>query len=57
MDLEVSLETFECASRIERFGVQPVQLLVDVLLREDENLELFTFDKIGTFGDLFDEHA
>ncbi len=37
--------------------MQPVQLLVDVLLREDKNLELLRLDQVGTLGNLLDEHA
>lgn len=57
MDLEVALEPRQGRRRVEAAVLKPVELLVDVLLREDEDLELFRFDQVGTLGHLFDEHA
>ena len=37
--------------------MQPVQLFVNVLLREDKNIEFLTFDQVWTLCHLFDEHA
>ena len=39
------------------FFMEPVQLFVDVLLREDEHLEFLGLDKVGALGDLLDKHA
>ena len=57
MDLEVLLEASECGRWIKVFAVEPVQLLVDVLLGEDEDLELFRLYEVGALGNLFNEHA
>ena len=57
MDLEVALEALQRLRWVELFRMEPVQLLVDVLLREDKDLELFTLNEVGAFGNLLDKHA
>lgn len=57
MNLEVLLKALKRGRRIEILPVQPVKLLVDVLLGEDEHVELFAFDEVGALGHLLDEHA
>ena len=57
VDLEVALESLERGCRVEVFGVQPVQLLINILLRENEDLEFFRLDEIWALGHLLDEHA
>ena len=57
MDLEVLLEALQCRRWIKVLPVKPAQLLVNILLREDKDIELLTFDQIWAFSDLLDEHA
>ena len=57
MDLVVLLESLQCRRRVEILVHQPVELLVNVLLREDEDLKLFGLDEVGALGHLLDEHA
>ena len=37
--------------------VEPIQLFVDILLREDEHLEFFGLNEVRALGDLLDKHA
>ena len=37
--------------------MEPIQLFIDVLLREDEHLEFFRLNEVGALGDLLDKHA
>ena len=37
--------------------MKPVQLFIDILLREDKHLEFFGLNKVGALGDLLDKHA
>ena len=57
MYLEVLLEALQSRRWVKVLPVQPVQLLVNVLLREDEDVELLAFDQIWAFGNLLDKHA
>lgn len=57
VDLEVLLEALQCRRWIEVLPVKPVQLLVNILLREDKDIELLAFDQVWAFSDLLDKHA
>ena len=57
VDLEVLLESLECCWRIEMLFMEPTQLFVDILLREDKDLEFFGLNEVGALGDLLDKHA
>ena len=37
--------------------MKPVQLFIDILLREDKHLEFFRLNEVGALGDLLDKHA
>ena len=37
--------------------MEPTQLFVDILLREDKDLEFFGLNEVGALGDLLDKHA
>ena len=57
MDLEILLEALQGRRWIEILTMQPVQLFVNILLREYKDLELFAFDQVGAFSYLFNEHG
>ena len=37
--------------------MEPIELFIDILLREDKHLKFLRLNKVGALGDLLDEHA
>ena len=37
--------------------MEPAELFIDILLREDKDLEFLRLNKVGALGDLLDKHA
>ena len=57
MNLKVLLETLQSGRWVEILSMQPIELFVDILLREHKHVEFLTFHEIWAFGNLLDKHA